>query len=314
MFLLCKIRQHAAFCALCVLCLFLASCASKPKSTVRGTKPYTVRGEKYYPLQTAYGYDEEGIASWYGPGFHGKKTANGETFNQNAMTAAHTLLPLGTTVRVTNLENDKSITVRINDRGPFVHDRLIDLSRRAAERLDMREQGTARVRVVSVGEYEKPEDVLATAAPKAAEALMPENTQEDMPENIEEFFEEGANIEEIYDQKENVENVIQKVIHEDDPVALGLALAAQSDDFPEIPDGNGAYYVQFGAFEVKKFASLTARKLVDLGFQAKSHKDYVNNIWRVRVGPLQDASMASETLVKVQDLHGDAKIIVEADE
>ncbi len=307
MFLLCKIREHALFSALCMLCFFLVSCASQPKSTVRGTNPYTVRGEKYYPLQTAYGYDEEGIASWYGPGFHGKKTANGETFNQNAMTAAHTLLPLGTTVRVTNLENSKTITVRINDRGPFVHDRLIDLSRRAAERLDMREQGTARVRVVSVGEYEKPEDVLAATAPVVAEAVLPDETQE----NIEEFFEEGTNIEDIYERKENVENLAQTAMHEDDPIALALTLAAQRDDFPEIPDGNGEYYVQLGSFEVKKFASLTARKLVDLGFQAKSHKDYTHNIWRVRVGPLQDASAAAAVLAKIQNMHSDAELIVQ---
>ena len=110
-------------------------------------KPYTVRGKTYYPYTTATGFTEAGIASWYGPGFHVKKTANGETSNQNAMTVAHKLLPFSTSLRVTNLDNGRSAVVRVNDRGPFVDNRIIDLSRRAAEQLDMVRSGTARVRL-----------------------------------------------------------------------------------------------------------------------------------------------------------------------
>jgi rare lipoprotein A len=110
-------------------------------------KPYTVRGRTYRPYTTARGFTETGVASWYGPGFHGKTTANGERYNQNAMTAAHKLLPFNTRLRVTNLANGRSIVVRINDRGPFVADRVIDLSRRAAEQLDIVRSGTARVRL-----------------------------------------------------------------------------------------------------------------------------------------------------------------------
>jgi rare lipoprotein A len=90
---------------------------------------------------------EDGIASWYGPQFHGKKTSSGEVFNMNDMTAAHKTLPLGTYVRVTRLDNGRWIIVRVNDRGPFVGDRIIDLSRRAAEELGMLPHGTARVRI-----------------------------------------------------------------------------------------------------------------------------------------------------------------------
>ena len=136
--------------------LVLAGCGgsrSSPwrKGGVAGTKPYTVRGKTYYPLKSAHGFVEEGIASWYGPGFHGKTTANGERYNQYAMTAAHKLLPLGTRVRVTHLGNGKSVIVRVNDRGPFVEDRVIDLSRTAATRLNMMGTGTARVRIQSLG-------------------------------------------------------------------------------------------------------------------------------------------------------------------
>ncbi len=144
------------FIAFLILAL-LAGCGQKPTYTggVRGSKPYTIAGKTYYPLQSAHGFVEEGIASWYGPGFHGKATASGETYNQYAMTAAHKILPLGTTVRVTHLDSGKSALVRINDRGPFVDNRVIDLSRAAATRLDMMGKGTARVRVQSVGEVPK---------------------------------------------------------------------------------------------------------------------------------------------------------------
>ena len=97
------------------------------------------------------GYDETGTASYYGAKHHGNKTASGEPFNQNALTAAHRQLPFGTQVKVTNLDNDKSVVVRINDRGPHTRGRLIDLSRKAAEQLGMISSGTARVRVQALG-------------------------------------------------------------------------------------------------------------------------------------------------------------------
>lgn len=97
--------------------------------------------------RTADTYDEVGTASWYGPGFAGRTTANGERFNPMALTAAHRTLPIPSVVKVTNLDNGRGVTVRINDRGPFSDDRIIDLSQRAAEVLGMVESGTARVRV-----------------------------------------------------------------------------------------------------------------------------------------------------------------------
>lgn len=137
----------------CLLCLMLSGCAlfdfgSDTSGTgTRGTRAYTVRGKTYRPLLSAKGFREEGNASWYGKDFHGRKTANGERYNMYAMTAAHKLLPLGTTVRVTHLQNKRSITVRVNDRGPFVGSRIIDLSYAGAKALGMVGAGTARVRV-----------------------------------------------------------------------------------------------------------------------------------------------------------------------
>ncbi len=138
--------------------LVLGGCSSKEDSVgymggrYRGTKSYTVRGKTYHPYKTARGYRETGVASWYGPGFHGKKTSNGERYDQEAMTAAHKLLPFGTRLRVTNLDNGRVTVVRINDRGPFVGTRIIDLSKAAARSLNMIGRGTARVQLVALDE------------------------------------------------------------------------------------------------------------------------------------------------------------------
>lgn len=119
----------------------------------KGTqKPYKIKGVKYKPLASATGFEEIGIASWYGKKFHGKKTANGETYNMYAMTAAHKTLPIGTWVKVHNLDNKKKIVVRLNDRGPFIRGRIIDLSYAGAKRIGIVESGTARVRITSLGQ------------------------------------------------------------------------------------------------------------------------------------------------------------------
>lgn len=138
-----------------LLCLFLvAGCSSNGShqraTTVKVGKPYQVNGQWYRP-QMVDQYREVGIASWYGVPFHGRKTANGEIYDMHGMTAAHPTLPLPSVARVTNLQNGKSIVVRINDRGPFAKQRIIDLSRRAAWELGFKDQGTTDVEVVYMG-------------------------------------------------------------------------------------------------------------------------------------------------------------------
>lgn len=112
--------------------------------------PYTVWGKQYRVLASASGYVERGTASWYGKKFHGHKTSNGETFDMYAMSAAHKSLPLPSYARVTNLDNGRSVVVRVNDRGPFHGDRLIDLSYAAAKKLGYQSHGTARVEVAAI--------------------------------------------------------------------------------------------------------------------------------------------------------------------
>ena len=129
--------------------LAIASCATEPTPKLGRYKvgtPYQIGGVWYYPKEDAF-YDETGVASWYGSDFHGKATANGERYDMNTLTAAHRTLPLPSVVRVTNLDNGRSLRLRVNDRGPYAHGRIIDVSSRASELLGFQNRGTARVRV-----------------------------------------------------------------------------------------------------------------------------------------------------------------------
>ena len=166
----------ARFPMLGLLLLGSAACSFGEKTpTLSGSDykigvPYEIFGVWYYPHHDP-DYDETGIASWYGPGFHGRTTANGEIYDQEALTAAHPTLPMPVLVRVTNLENGRSQVLRINDRGPFVDGRIIDVSRHAAERLGFRRQGTAWVRVQYLeggpGKDKRPETKVASTSLKS---------------------------------------------------------------------------------------------------------------------------------------------------
>jgi rare lipoprotein A len=138
----------------CLLAVYVLGCARDvppPKKPAHYPKPYRVFGKWYQPIPDATGFRQDGIASWYGADFHGRKTSNGEIYNMYAMTAAHKTLPLGTHVRVRNLSNHREIEVRINDRGPFVRGRVIDLSYTAAKKIGIVGPGTAPVEVVALG-------------------------------------------------------------------------------------------------------------------------------------------------------------------
>jgi len=148
-----------------LLMLFLHGCAAKkappeppavsaavPAAIPPTQRPYKIMGKTYYPLPSSEGYVEKGVASWYGKKFHGRKTSNGEIYDMYEATAAHKTLPMNTLVLVENLENGKEMAVRINDRGPFVKNRIIDLSLTAAHKLGMVNNGTAKVKVTALGE------------------------------------------------------------------------------------------------------------------------------------------------------------------
>jgi rare lipoprotein A len=150
-----RLMKAAGVPAAMALASFLLACtgihvtASAQSSQYAAGAPYRIKGRVYVPRAEAR-YDRTGVASWYGRAFHGRRTANGERFNMHALTAAHPTLPLSTFVRVTNLDNGRSIAVRINDRGPFARGRIIDLSQAGARALGFEGRGTVRVRVTVI--------------------------------------------------------------------------------------------------------------------------------------------------------------------
>ncbi len=175
-------------------CIFLlGSCAeaelashvaktSFPRQHAQGNfkvgNPYKVEGKTYTPQET-YEFTETGVASWYGPGFHGKRTANGERFDKNELTAAHRTLQMPSLVRVTNLENGRSLVVRVNDRGPFKRGRVIDVSERAATLLGFKGVGTAKVRLDLMADESKAIAMAARAGQDTAGSEVAANERRD---------------------------------------------------------------------------------------------------------------------------------------
>ena len=155
----------------CLIVLFLSACTfgvpmggqkadktgsgSLKKSKYGNPSSYIVMGKRYYVMDSAEGFTQKGVASWYGPNFHGKRTSSGETYDMHAMTAAHKTLPIPVYVKVKNVTNGKTAIVLVNDRGPFAHDRIIDLSFAAAKKLDVVGPGTAKVEIVALNSSRK---------------------------------------------------------------------------------------------------------------------------------------------------------------
>ena len=269
-------------------------------------KPYQIKNIWYYP-RVNYSYDETGIASWYGPGFHGKLTANGEIYDQNAMTAAHRTLPMPSMVQVTNLGNGRSIRVRINDRGPFAHGRIIDLSKKAAELLGFRRQGTAKVRVQIL---EAESRRLVTAA-KGGEA------PSDAPE--------AAPVESVAVRQLPPVGEAAPASPAASPVRTGVSQtallgggdSARSDsrepEVTQVAVRRTQVYVQAGAFtEVANAVRMRAR-LSSLG-DVQISRAVVGDtrFYRVRVGPMRTIEQADQTLeLLLYNGVTNAKVVVE---
>jgi len=167
----------------------------------RGNKPYAVYGVRYQPMRSSQGYRERGIASWYGKKFHGRRTSNGEAYDMYTMTAAHKTLPLPSYARVRNLNNGRSVIVRVNDRGPFLHNRLIDLSYAAAARLGIIGTGTGLVEVEGLS-VDSP--VTTTARAPAALNLIPAAEAETAPRL---YLQAGA-----FANRENAESLRNRLV------------------------------------------------------------------------------------------------------
>ncbi len=242
-------------------------------------KPYVINGKWYYPA-VDYQYDEIGFASWYGPGFHGKTTANGEIFDQNKISAAHRTLPLPSIVRVTNLENGKVLTkVRINDRGPFAKNRIIDLSKKAAKELGFLKRGVTKVRVEILEEESRELALLSSNdfQKQIEPATVKEITKKDITSSNEGDFEKDKKI-------------LKKNTSGSEPQNDNSIL------------GNKELEIQVGAFTDHRNAKSLIEKLSE--FKAYIKREFVESkyLYRVRIGPIENINQANQIQEKLYSL------------
>ena len=269
--------------------------------------PYQIKDIWYYPAED-YEYTETGIASWYGPKFHGKKTANGEIFNQNDLTAAHRTLPLPSAVRVTNLENGRSLVLRINDRGPFARGRIIDVSRRGAQLLDFERNGTAKVRVDILPDESRQLKVAAinggeqqlqvAASPREAVVSKP------LPAS-------GASAGTAPVQTPTAgQTPVRTAPVESASATRSPVLSSEVDVLPVSPTG---IYVQAGAFSRLENALRMRDRVYNMGpTQISRFAVSGTEIYRVRIGPLDTVDVADVTLSQVMNAGvSEARLIVE---
>lgn len=252
--------------------------------------PYRVDGVVYHPKED-WAYDETGIASWYGPGFHGKRTANGDIFDMNDVTAAHRTLPLPSKVRVTNLENGRAISVIVNDRGPYARGRIIDLSRRAAQLLGFAGKGTARVRVQM-----QAQDSLQLAAEAGRQANAADRR---------------------YLAPPAAPQTPVEVARVDPPPAsrTGQQLARRlNDPRPSVESVRQTkVYVQAGAFTRYELATRMLQRLASVARASISAvKLGDRSFYRVRLGPLASVDQADAVLDRVVAMgYGSARVVVD---
>ncbi|MGN6515416.1 MAG: septal ring lytic transglycosylase RlpA family protein [Rhizomicrobium sp.] len=297
---------------------FAAACASTPPSETgvrvppsagvyKIGNPYQIDGTWYYPHEQP-DYDETGIASWYGPTFYGHRTANGEMYDGSAFTAAHRTLPMPVNVRVTNLDNGKSIVVRVNDRGPYAKGRIIDLSEAAARALDVIRTGTARVRVTYLGRAdvgpgavpppETPPEIVA-AVPAAPTTKVDTSALNVVP---------GA----------TVAPPVQ--VAEMPAPSAALSVPAQAPDtqvtgqVQNVPVPAATHlYIQVGAFSSEANAARLRAQFSGAGDLKIS--PIVRNgqkLFRVRSGPYDNVAEADAALAKLTGLgNNDAQIVVD---
>ncbi|MGE4351369.1 MAG: septal ring lytic transglycosylase RlpA family protein [Bdellovibrionales bacterium] len=263
-------------------------------------RPYKIKGNWYYPKED-YSYDESGIASWYGADFHNQLTANGEVYNKNELTAAHKTLPMPSLARVTNLENGRSIVVRINDRGPFSGARIIDVSQRSSQLLGFERQGTAKVRVQVLADESKAiADAMRTyGGPSQQAPQMDPYPKEPEPQiaSVEEVPLDNT----VYTQPASQPLPPMQSVH---PVA----------EYVQLPvTGANQIYVQAGAFTNLTNAQRLTTNLQKVG-TTRIAQAVVKGVqyYRVRVGPVATVADADKLLKRVMRSGADnARIIVD---
>lgn len=239
----------------------------------RANQPYSALGQKYTPMTSYVPYKKQGIASWYGKRFHGKKTSTGETYDMYAMSAAHTVLPIPSYAKVTNPVNGRSVIVRINDRGPFKHDRLIDLSYAAAFQLRLIKQGSGLVEVETIDT--NPEALRKITANKSIQiASQPQNTSNENSTN------------------NKISPVAQTESIEQLPTVTNTTASSIATQF----------YVQAGAFKNEANGDLLQKRIqsLQLGENVGVANVYNNGLYRVKLGPFTSKSDADISAANIR--------------
>ena len=283
---------------------------------------YVIKGKRYYPTET-YNFTETGSASWYGPGFHGKQTANGEIFDENELTAAHRTLQLPSIIQVTNLENGRQVVLRVNDRGPFAHERILDVSKRGAELLGFKDKGVAKIRLEVLADASK--EVASMARNKQSTKGMEiayNNSSNYVAQPAEQFQSELK-----YTANEPVQlvqdtPVMKPVETYTDSTASNARIATvQAQDLNAIVQnavqpnatlsaaeitqqvaGGKQMYVQAGAFSQEANAHNYSSTLASLGPSYVSMTSVQNQpFFRVRLGPFNSAQEVQGVLNSLSD-------------
>ena len=308
-------RAHQRICTVVMLSALTAACATEKTAYIpagpapdshgiyKVGKPYQIEGTWYYPKEQP-DYDETGVASWYGPSFYGHRTANGEIYNAGDLTAAHRTLPMPVNVRVTNLDNGKSLVVRVNDRGPYAKGRIIDVSEAAAKLLGFYNAGTARVRVTYLARSTNPNGV------------PPEDTE--TPAEIASAIPAAPTADVDIDKLPTVP---------DAPVAPPVRVASLPKPAPDpVPAEAGPptgqvtqvpvpsvthLYVQVGAFSTYDNA-MRLRDELGGDLRISTTKKNGQTLYRVRTGPMQSNADADAALAHLTELgSNDAHIVVD---
>jgi len=270
-----------------------------PKGRYKVGTPYQIKNVWYYP-KIDYEYDETGIASWYGPNFHQKRTANGEIFDQNAITAAHRTLPMPSVVRVTNLENGRSLIVRINDRGPFAHGRIIDLSRRSAQLLGFARKGTAKTRVQILAAESKA--IAQKAKGGYTAAIPPIANNAPSPPAVPMTNVSVKTLPVIPGMKTAVQKtpeVLKSEIRKKNS-AIKLTKLSKSRNIVQLPVEKSEIYVQVASFRRKVSAQNFQKLIADLGITGVYEAIVKGKQFhRVRIGPLKDVTQADNILINL---------------
>lgn len=268
-----------------------------------GNKNYQVRGKNYQVLTSAKGFEQTGTASWYGKKFHGHLTSNGEIYNMYGMSAAHKNLPLPTYVKVTNTANNKSVIVRVNDRGPFHQNRVIDLSYSAAFKLDMLKTGTAQVRIQAITEFDQ-----------YGQAIIP-GTNPELPANT------GQNTDIVQTANNDVtstKELVQSSVNEAPSLASEPIIHVTPNDLELIststnasnttlsaaqatPIDSGGYnkVIQVFATRDKNTADKTVAALSSL-YQIAAQSTEHQGLYRIQIGPFQQSSRLQQVLEQLK--------------